>query len=236
MAETRNLVERSISALLTGCTVVLVVLAIRQQFLLPDQARSGGSNANPRFVPSWESILAFGRTIGDTANSVRVVEFADFECPACQRFRETLSTVQTKFPNEVSITFVHFPLEFHRFAEQAAQAAESAAEQGAFRRFHDQVFDGQDSIGLLPWTTFGKRALIRDSVAFARCITAPVSAAIDSGKAIGARIGVRGTPTVLIEGWLLPRPPTAEQLSDYIRAFRRGKVPKTFSASAATNP
>jgi protein-disulfide isomerase len=149
---------------------------------------------------------------------VKIAEFADFECPACKHFESTLKSVLASYPaNRVSLVFVHFPLRQHRFASIAARAAECAAPGGRFATFHDLLFAKQDSLGLKSWGSFGFEVGIRDSARFSRCVAGTeVVSRIAAGEGIGKRLEIHATPTVMVNGWRFPRPPSETELKNLI--------------------
>lgn len=222
--------ERSISTILTACCVALVGLVARRE-LTDARAQNSefGRYESPRRVENWDAVEALGRTLWGDSGQVSIVEFGDFECPACRKFGRTLEQVRAELGDSVTVAFAHFPLSNHRFAYRAALASECAAVQGAFVPLHNLLFEFQDSLGLLSWAGFARRAAIDTSV-FVKCMEATTSARIDSGLAMARRLELRGTPAVLIEGWLLHRVPTAEELVSFSREFRHGRVPREFSS------
>lgn len=96
-----------------------------------------------------------------------------------------------------------FPLPSHPLARPAHEAARCAAEAGRFWPYHDRLFDEQPR--------FERDALIRyavevglDGGAFTRCLDArPFAAAVEADIAQGRAVGVRGTPTFVVNGQLL---------------------------------
>lgn len=76
---------------------------------------------------------------GNPAASVVIVEFADFECPACKLAALEMKAFMKK-NSDVKLYFMHFPLSAHVNAERAAIAAEAAGKQGKFWEMHDLLF------------------------------------------------------------------------------------------------
>lgn len=69
-------------------------------------------------------------------------------------------------------------------------------------------------------------ASVPDLAAFDRCIKKiDRIPRVEAGKELGARFDVKGTPTIVINGWKLGQPPTAEELDAMLRAVRAGKSP-----------
>lgn len=78
------------------------------------------------------------------SGEVVLVEFSDFQCPACQSVQEPLKQILKKFDGKVTFVYRHFPLiSIHKNAMMAAYAAEAADLQGKFWEFHDMLFEKQ---------------------------------------------------------------------------------------------
>lgn len=182
--------------------------------------------ADPEFVADWRTLVPIGITHGSAGASMHVIEFVDLECPFCRRFHESLDAVLASDSGAVAVTFVHYPLDMHRFALPAALAAECAHEHGRFFPFVDRVFRGQDSLGLKGWSAFADEAGVPYTVALNRCIRDTRSAPrVTQGLNAGAKIGVRGTPTVIINGWRLVGTPALSDLEHALTAIKRSEDP-----------
>ena len=90
---------------------------------------------------------AQGYLMGKVDAPVKIIEYADFECPACAGFATiTEPDVRAKIiePGLASITYYDFPLTMHRNTLAASNAAACADEQGKFWPMHDRLFQAQD--------------------------------------------------------------------------------------------
>lgn len=195
--------ERIVTTLLTLAALGIAATFAHREFAGP-QYYGTSENPVPIAVEGWEDAVEIGRTTG--AGRVQVVEFADLECPICAkayaRWHSDTSSVGRRFRSKVSYTFVHFPLKMHRFARPAARAAECARNSGRFFEFVSAVFAKQDSLGLRPWNAYARDAGVKDLVAFDRCAVSTIPIIeIDKGVALGERLGVTGTPAIVINGW-----------------------------------
>jgi protein-disulfide isomerase len=88
-----------------------------------------------------------GYTVGKADAPVKIMEFADFECPACGRFASiTEPDVRKRIIDAglANFTYYDFPLPQHLNSQPASNAAACADEQGKFWPMHDQLFGGQD--------------------------------------------------------------------------------------------
>ena len=88
------------------------------------------------------------------------------------------------------------------------------------------LFAQQDSLGLMSWQTMAARASVADSAKFGECVEArPDIAKIQAGEEMARRLGVRGTPTIVVNGWMLGAVPSASDLERLIAMFARGENP-----------
>jgi protein-disulfide isomerase len=127
----------------------------------------------------------------------------------------------------MAVTFVHSPLPNHVQAEHAARAAECADAQGQFAAMKAVLFEKQAVFGTVSWVELGRLAKIADVDRFKECVesTQPVERLIQ-GKLLTTKFGVRGTPTILVNGWVLPRPPSTDELDQMVRDVLDGRTPK----------
>jgi protein-disulfide isomerase len=93
---------------------------------------------------------AEGYVLGNPNAPLQVIEFADFECPACANFATiTEPDVRKRLveTGKISIRFIDYPLPIHRNTWFASNAAACANEQGKFWEMHDGLFENQDRWG-----------------------------------------------------------------------------------------
>ena len=75
-----------------------------------------------------------------------ILEYSDFQCPACVGFYDELNKLMEKYPDDIRLVFRHLPLEsLHPNSILAAQAAEAAGLQGKFWEMYDALFSQQSS-------------------------------------------------------------------------------------------
>jgi protein-disulfide isomerase len=214
-----------LAGILVACAVITTGAVLRREFLAPTTAL-GQVKQKPVLIPHWRDDLVRGIHFGPEAAPVQLTEFADFECPFCGTFYETLKVIRESYPTQVAVVYVHFPLPMHRFAIPAARAAECGGDQGRFEAMHDALFEGQDQFGLKQWDEYASAARVPDIAAFDVCIKKTDSIPrVEEGKALGAKLDVQGTPTIIINGWKLGRPPTQEELDGMVKRILAGKSP-----------
>src|ERR1700722_6879170 len=142
-----------ITVTLVVCALITTGILIHRELFSAPAARSPAEQ-KPVMIAHWRETLDKGIRLGPAGAPVQLIEFADFECPFCGSFHKTLKAVREQYPTEVALTYVHFPLPMHRFALPAARVSECAAEQDRFEAMYDQLFDGQESFGLKPWSEY----------------------------------------------------------------------------------
>ncbi len=130
---------------------------------------------------------------------VTLVEFADYECPYCQKVAPDVKKLEEDFSNKVSFAFKDFPLPMHSRAEKAAEAARCASRQNKFWEFHDELFHSKElDVDQLKAQA---RALKLDSEQFDKCLDSGEEAAdVDHDRKEGNRLGINGTPSFFING------------------------------------
>jgi predicted DsbA family dithiol-disulfide isomerase len=204
--------DTAATVLLVASALVMAGMTVRRESASRQVSPARGGP--PTFVPDWRRFAAAGRWVGDSSARVKIVEFADFECPFCKRFHDRYRLVSDSMGRDVALLLVQNPLRIHRFAVPAALAADCADKQGRWEAFQDLLFDKQDSLGLKSWTSYARESGIADTVSFATCVkNTSKSTLIDAGLAAGKQIDIRGTPTVLINGWKYGVAPTDSLLA-----------------------
>ena len=114
-----------------------------------------------------------------------------------------LEQVLEKNPNQVKLVFKNFPIRNHKFAMPAAVAALAAGKQGKFWEFHDLLFKDYNRLNEQKVNEIAQKLKL-DIKKFEKDRKDPrIRAMINRDMAEGNRAGVRGTPTVFINGRLL---------------------------------
>jgi protein-disulfide isomerase len=80
---------------------------------------------------------------GNRNAKIVLIEYSDFQCPACGFYFPVLKKLSEEFGENIAIVYRHFPLPRHPNAKPAAYAAEAAGRQGKFWEMHDLIFSNQ---------------------------------------------------------------------------------------------
>ncbi len=220
----KRFLDNAATALIVVCAVLVTGLVIRREIFA--EPLPNAENSLAETVSDWHSYALHGRLMGPANAPVHIVIFSDFQCPACRRLADELRTIRARSPNQVSITYRYYPLQQHPYAASAARASECAGNQGKFEAFHNALFADQGAIGRVPWAHFATAAGVRDTVSFKRCTSehTPVPAlAIDTAD--GNRLGIRVTPTLLVNDIEVRGTPGLASLEDIIRRSAKVSLP-----------
>lgn len=153
-------------------------------------------------VGSIDSVAA--RTQGPAQAKVNIVEFIDFECPACSKGAAELKGYLIKHPQDIHLQVQYFPLmNMHRHALQVASYAECVSRQGKFWPFFDTLMPLQPQ-----WSPLLSAEVIFDQIAgqagvkadeLKRCLSSEdVFNTVMNEKSFGRSLGVKSTPTYFI--------------------------------------
>jgi protein-disulfide isomerase len=138
--------------------------------------------------------------LGGKKAPVTIVVFSDFQCPYCARLVPILKRLMENNPDDIRIVFKNFPLDIHREAVLAHEAALVAASQNRFWEMHDLIFADQSRIDRATLMGYGRK-LGLDTERLARALDSRSHRElIDSDMADGVNLGVIATPTLFVNG------------------------------------
>ena len=132
-----------------------------------------------------------------------MMEFSDFQCPACAQAFHVLHPLLERYPHQLRLQFRHHPWPRHRWGMTAAIAAECAARQGRFWAYHDLLFTrqqawaaSQDATAVLKG--YAAELQLRQAV-FDRCLDGQEPLAVIQGDMAEGNVwDVKSTPTFVI--------------------------------------
>jgi protein-disulfide isomerase len=172
-------------------------------------ALSGGNRQVVQLDPNLPPVQSEGYVLGSADAPVEVIEFADFECPACAQFatlHEPDVVQRLVNAGRVRLRFLDYPLVEigHKNSPTASLAAACANEQGKFWEMHDAIFANQPR-----WSTMPNAAQLFDSLAVNKfalnadewrsCMSSHATAALVQADFERLRTaGVESTPSFFI--------------------------------------
>jgi len=181
-----------------------IVLAVAGMVWL---AQGGGQ---PKvYVPGLNEILADDHVFGKADSKVTLLEFADFECPACGAEYPTVKKLEDAYGDKVRFVYRNFPIPGHVNGIPAAYAAGAAGNQGKFFEMAGLLFTNQGT-----WTAMDSATLAATLDGYAKSLglnmdkfhadinSDAVKAKVDKDAQSGVKAGVDSTPTFFLNGTL----------------------------------
>lgn len=185
-----------------GWVAVFILIVAGVTWLASRGNQTVGLGAGTLSDPVTDSDWSRG---GKDAKAV-LVEYSDFQCPACASFYPILQRLSSEYGDKLRFVYRFFPLKnIHPNAVLSAQAAQAAGLQDKFWEMHDILFEKQsDWAGLSdPHATFAEYAktLKLDTAKFLSDLdSAPVKAKVQDSYSSGERSSVHATPTLYLNG------------------------------------
>jgi protein-disulfide isomerase len=135
---------------------------------------------------------------------VTIVEFSDYQCPFCARSEPIINDVLKEYPGKVRFVYKHLPLvSIHPNAMGASQAAVAAGRQGRFWEMHDLLFANQRTLQADKLKEYAQQLELDLDRFEADMASAEVKAVIQDDMNLSKKAGVRGTPTIFVNGKLV---------------------------------
>lgn len=231
--------------------VIIAVVIILAGILLvtkQDAKAPGGGNSSQ----------ATNHIEGQGKAGVTLVEYGDYQCPACGEYYQPLQQVFAKYSKQIFLQFRNYPLtSIHPNSFAAARAAEAAGMQNKYWQMHDMLYQenvayysaqqaGQSysswigaSDPLSFFTQYAKTLGLNVAKFKQDYASSAVNSAINADMAAGNKFNISGTPTYVLDGKKIASPtPTVEAFSavlDAEIAKKEGKTaPKTSAPSSGT--
>lgn len=149
---------------------------------------------------------------GNASSSVVIMEYSDFQCPACRSYYPIIRELIAEFGDRAAFIYRHFPLiNIHGNAEFAARAAEAAGRQGKFWEMHDLLFEKQNE-----WAPVADATPSFESYALLLGISVPqfktdfaseeVKNLVITQRVHAIKSGLAGTPSFFLNGKQIQNP------------------------------
>ena len=161
---------------------------------------------------------------GAASGKVTIVEYSDFQCPACGYWSTEVEKLVDEFGSDLTFVYRHLPLKsIHKNAELAALASEAAGLQGKFWEMHDKLFENQNVWSKLTGNDFKAQLanyakdLGLDTAKFAEDLESDeVADKVNEDLASANRLGLNSTPSFFFDGKLI-RPDSPAGFRNLVR-------------------
>ena len=132
---------------------------------------------------------------GNKKASVILLEYSDYQCPFCGRVQSTIRKLLDKYQDRVAFGYRHFPLAFHKEADEAAIASECAREQGKFEEIHRILYSRQKAQDKEQLKLYAREIKVKYPVKFDECLdNEKYRGLVDQDMKDGSNLGITGTP------------------------------------------
>ena len=187
-------------------------------------SNSQNSNFTATTVPP---ITASDWSQGNANAKVTLIEYGDFQCPACAAYKPILKQVIAAYGDRIQFVFRNFPLyQVHEDADLAAKTAEAAGLQGKYWEMFDMLYDKQTTWSLLP-LGLGVKSAYESYASSLGLDVKKLDADIDSAQVKqkiqtdvdgGNAAQIDHTPTFFVNLKQIPNPTSYDQFKSVIDA------------------
>lgn len=197
----------------------IVAVMIGLFALTGDSPETGNTDfsGNPREIQEFDHIE------GEVDNKVVLIEYGDFQCPACAAIFPLVEQAKQEFSQDLTFVFRHFPLtSIHPNAMAAHRAAEAAGNQGQFFAMHDLLYARQQQWSQVTnapdtFRGYAQELELNMEQYDADVASQEVFDAISRGQDSGQQLGFTGTPSFLLNGEEIDTPRSYEELQQLIQ-------------------
>lgn len=142
---------------------------------------------------------------GNKKAKAALIEYSDFQCPACAAYQPIVKKLSETYGNRIAIVYRHFPLPQHKNAEKAAYAAEAAGRQDKFWEMHDLIFKNQEDWSESPdaeklFLAYAKELKLNENQFNKDVKSETVKQKIADNLVSGQKLSVNATPTFFLNG------------------------------------
>ena len=190
---------------IAGAGILTLILIVAASFFLGKQK---SPEAQDTKVADGQQLTADAKnTTGNPNAPVKIVEFGDYQCPACAAAEPIVKNVLAQNGESIYFVFRNFPLSTHKNSQITAKAAEASSLQGKFWEMHDILYEKQND-----WANSDNPQEILDQYAQSIGLDIDkfhedmqsVTGIVNSDYALGNNVGVNSTPTFFINGQKYP--------------------------------
>lgn len=213
---------------------------------------------NNKAAPATSANILTNHIEGSSPKGIRLIEYGDYECPACAAYFNAVQQVAAKYSTTVVFQFRNFPLyQIHPNAIAGARAAEAADMQGKFWQMHDFLYT--ESIQNINASQTGKTyndwSVASDPISYFKAYasslglnvtkfitaynSAEVNNRVQADLKYGQSLGVNSTPTFFLDGKLISNP--SQTLTAFSKVLdaeitKQGGTPPAASSSSTDTP
>lgn len=160
---------------------------------------------------------------GNPNAKITLIEYADFQCPACAAMHSTIKQLEGNFKDNLRLIYRFFPLtDAHQNAMISAQAAYAASLQGKFWEMHDIIYENQDSWSdstqpKTIFTDYAKKIGLNLNKFNSDIDSDSTKKFVSDEQNKGLDLGISGTPTLFLNGKQIQNPTSYEEFKKLVQ-------------------
>jgi len=191
--------------------IITLFIFVGGIFFFTKEDQSQPENSTP--VDSSVLYKSHNKQTSNQEKPIQIIEFGDFQCPACAGINPTLKKVISDREQDINFIFRHFPLPQHKNAMISSLAVEAAGEQGKYWEMYNKIFENQDN-----WSesdnakeifiNYAKELTLDDAKFTQDLDKEELKARINTDMKDAQALGINSTPTFFVNGIKLSRPPS----------------------------
>lgn len=155
-------------------------------------------------------------SLGPADAPVTIVEFSDYQCPACRATQDEVKKAKSFFGDRLRLVFKDYPLKKHKNAHLAAEAARCAGDQGRFWDYQDVLFSAEHDLDSAQLKSYARNLGLSPETFNACLDEGKYKAAVERDVEEANRIGVDRTPSFVVNGKLIVGGPSFERFQKMI--------------------
>lgn len=168
-----------------------------------------------------EEIISADWITGSTTSATTLVEYGDFQCPACGAFHSIVKKLIEEKGDKFRLIFRHFPLAQHPNAIPSALAAEAAGQQGKFWEMYDLLYINQAEWSDVPnpasiFLGYAKKIGLSEAQFNLDMKSDVLKEKITTQAKVGSKAGISYTPSFFLNGTLVNNPGSYEEFVSLI--------------------
>lgn len=159
---------------------------------------------------------------GATNPTVTIIEYSDFQCPACKAYYPIVDRLLKTFPTQLQLVYREYPLtRSHPNSFAAAMAAEAAGAQNKFFEFHDILFERQSEWSPLPnpqqkFENYAQELILGADQFKKDSRSSALKARVKMHQSSGDALRILGTPTFFVNGKQIENPQSFEDFKKIV--------------------
>jgi protein-disulfide isomerase len=202
---------------------VVIAVLIGGLWLLINAANAPLTPPPPAEIQNVPPVSKTDFIRGNPNAKITLIEYADFQCPACAAMHSTIKQLEGNFKDNLRLIYRFFPLtDAHQNAMISAQAAYAASLQGKFWEMHDIIYENQDSWSdstqpKTIFTDYAKKIGLNLNKFNSDIDSDSTKKFVSDEQNKGLDLGISGTPTLFLNGKQIQNPTSYEEFKKLVQ-------------------